>query len=104
MRRWLFLTVLLAGLAAGQQTFPFTWGAYRIELEQNVGDAGLESQRLLAVRDGEESVLAEDYLINVYLAEITGRPPAELVVRAYSGGAHCCNTISVFSQDEGELV
>ena len=83
---------------------PFAWGPYTAVVERYRDEGGLEMQRLLLQKDGEEVVLAEDYLIGAELAELTGTEPPELIVNAYSGGAHCCNTVSIFALQGSEVV
>ena len=100
LRALLLLVLAQAALASG----PFAWGPYTAVVERYRDEGGLEMQRLLLQKDGEEMVLAEDYLISAELAEITGTEPPELIVNAYSGGAHCCNTVSIFALQGDEVV
>jgi len=98
----LVLTFLVLGQATASESF--SWGPYTVTVEDFVDEDGLEMQRLLLQKDGEETVLAEDYLVSVELAEVTGEGLPELIVNAYSGGAHCCNTVSIFSLQDGEVI
>ncbi|HHO58127.1 MAG TPA: hypothetical protein ENJ85_03040 [Oceanithermus profundus] len=99
---WALLAVVLAQAALASNSF--SWGPYTVTVEHYRDEGGLETQRLLLVKGGEETVLAEDYLINVELAELTGAKPPELIARSYSGGAHCCTTVSIFALQDGEAV
>ncbi len=94
------LALVQAALASGS----FVWGPYTVTVERYRDKSGLEMQRLVLQKDDAEAVLAEDYLISTELAELTGAEPPELIVNAYSGGAHCCNTVSIFALQDGEAI
>ncbi len=96
--------LLLFALGQVAAAKSFSWGPYTVVVEDFVDESGLEMQRLLLQKDGEETVLAEDYLVSAELAEVTGEGLPELIVNTYSGGAHCCNTVSIFSLQDGEVI
>ena len=96
------LLLIVLGQATASESF--SWGPYTVTVENFVDEDGLEMQRLLLQKDGEETVLAEDYLVSADLAEVTGEGLPELIVNAYSGGAHCCNTVSIYGLQGGVVV
>jgi len=104
MFRTLMVLLLLAAGGQAAALGSFSWGPYTVTVEDFVDEGGLEMQRLLLQKGGEEVVLAEDVLVKVEPAELTGEGLPELIVNAYSGGAHCCNTVSIFSLQDGELI
>ena len=53
----LVLTFLVLGQATASKSF--SWGPYTVVVEDFVDEDGLEIQRLLLRKDGEETVLAE---------------------------------------------
>ncbi len=57
---------------------------------------------LRVVQDGRTVLALRDYDLSVRFAEFTGRPPKELWITAFSGGAHCCFRDYVLTQEGGE--
>ena len=99
----LVLTFLVLGQATASESF--SWGPYTVTVEDFVDEDGLEMQRLLLLKSGDkETVMAEDYLVSADLAEVTGEGLPELIVNSYSGGAHCCNTVSIYGLQGGVVV
>lgn len=87
----------LSGLAQGPlKTLP--WGSYTVRIEGSPG--GGQVARILA--GGRTAVEIEGWLLSASFVEVTGKAPRELLVTDFSGGAHCCLTLYLFSQ-EGEL-
>ncbi len=91
------LGLMLAPTFAQQAPEKFTWGSYGVRIEQ----ADEIEQVLRIVKDGLTQVSIRDYDLSTSLVEITGRPPKELWVHAFSGGAHCCFTSYLFTLEGG---
>ncbi len=104
--RLLTFVVLLASACgwAGEQPKTTAWGPYAMRLEDYHSEDGLGGQRLLLIKDGEETVLADGVRVRYSLAEVTGEGLPELLVTGYSGGAHCCFSEYVFSLQNGRVV
>ncbi len=96
--------VLLTALALAEPV-RLPWGPYTVEVRTYEADSGpLAAERLVLVRNGEETVLVEDQRIRVRTLEVTGKPPAELWATGYSGGAHCCFSEYIFAREEDRVV
>lgn len=94
----LCLFAVIASPAPAQTVvYKAVWGEYGLQLE----NTGAEGQRLRIIKDGHTLIQVEDYMLSHTTAEITGRPPTELIVSGFSGGAHCCTTNYVFTQEGG---
>lgn len=75
----------------------FVWGGYGVRV-----DPVDEMEKVLRiVKNGRTRIEIHDYAFKTGLVEITGRPPKELWILAFSGGAHCCFTSYLFTQEEG---
>jgi hypothetical protein len=98
MNAWvLALMALLGSLGLAQKPLKtLAWGSYSLRIEENEG--GQVARILLA---GRTLVEVRDFLLEVSLVEVTGRPPKELLLTGYSGGAHCCTTHYLFTQEGG---
>jgi hypothetical protein len=74
------------------------WGPYTVALER----LGAEGMRVRVLgRRGLRHREVRDVRLEVFFVELTARPPRELRVRGYSGGAHCCWTDYLFTQEDG---
>ncbi len=82
---------------AQQALEKMAWGSYGVRIEQ----ADEVEKVLRIVKDGRTQISIRDYDLSASLVEITGRPPKDLWVHAFSGGAHCCFTSYLFTQEGG---
>jgi len=90
------LLLVLMAFAQGEAT-RFVWGSYGVRVER----ADEIEKVLRIVKDGRTQISIRDYDLDTELVEITGKPPRELWVSAFSGGAHCCFTSYLFTQEGG---
>lgn len=101
--RALALGLLLAPVAALAQDapqVPKTWGRYTLSLGAQTQDY----TQTLKILDG--SKLVQTITATRVSAEVQPLRPGglpELVVSAYSGGAHCCTTNLIYTQDNGRF-
>lgn len=93
----LLALALLAPAPAQQVLKKLLWGRYGVRIER----ADIAEQLLRIVQNGRTQITIRDYDLSARFVEITGRAPKELWVYAYSGGAHCCFTSYLFTQEEG---
>jgi hypothetical protein len=98
MNAWvLALMALLGSLGLAQKPLQtLAWGSYSLRIEEN--EEGQVARILLA---GRTLVEVRDFRLEASLVEVTGRPPKELLLTGYSGGAHCCTTHYLFTQEGG---
>lgn len=98
MNAWvLFLLAVLVSLGlARKPPHTLAWGSYSLRIEENEG--GQVARILLG---GRTLLEVRDFRLEASLVEVTGRPPKELLLKGYSGGAHCCNTYHLFTQEGG---
>ena len=95
--------LLLTALPAGAQDappLPRTWGRYTLALSprtQPTDDAPTQTLTVLDGRKVVQRVTAESVSAELQPLRPGGLP--ELVVSAYSGGAHCCTTTLIYTQD-----
>ncbi len=99
--------LLLTSLPAGAQDappLPNTWGRYTLKLSPRIQPTDDAPSQTLTVLDGSrvvQRVTAESVSAELHPLRPGGLP--ELVVSAYSGGAHCCTTYLMYTQDAGRL-
>jgi hypothetical protein len=100
-----FAVVLLAfGLISGPVHFdlfkdhmPYhgQWGPYRITVEQD-RQASIGRPMHLLIQDSRHRLVRE--VTSVGLVRLAGKPPADLHISLWSGGAYCCFTEVFFSR------
>jgi len=76
-----------------------SWGPYQVIAEPVSGVEG--ARHRVRIVDGAGRPVREvrgHTLSLVAFEEVTGRPPAEVRIDVYSGGAHCCLTTYVFTR------
>jgi hypothetical protein len=96
----LLLLVVLALGPLGLAQRPLktvAWGGYTLRIEGK--PEGGQVARILA---GERTQLEiQGWLLNASFGEVTGKAPKELLITDFSGGAHCCLTVYLFTQEGG---
>ncbi|WP_407570674.1 hypothetical protein [Deinococcus altitudinis] len=97
----------LSAPAAAQATTPpppKTWGRYTLKLSPSpTGDNQVSSQTLTLL-DGTKAVLkVNGFFVSAELQFLRPGGLPELVVSSFSGGAHCCTTYLIYTQDNGRL-
>ncbi len=103
----MLLLLFLPALAAEELERSVAWGEFRVVLWRVIRDEDapyLYRHRLVLEKYGLPEFTLEDEYIHFELHQITGEGPPELVIQTFSGGAHCCFTAYVYTQDPGELV
>ena len=83
---------------------PKAWGRYTLHLGPRTVPTDAEPSQTLTVLDGRKAV--QRVTAEMVSAELQPLRPGglpELVVSAYSGGAHCCTTTLIYTQDSGRL-
>lgn len=105
MKRYACLTLLpltCSTFALAQPpVVPANWGNYSLSLTENNGP--VPSQRLTVKQAGKTVLSVTDRLVDVQLIPLRPGGLPELVLSAYSGGAHCCTTVLMYTQDNGKL-
>ncbi|WP_188902566.1 hypothetical protein [Deinococcus aerophilus] len=97
------LSALLLTPAAGAAPTPLKWGALTVTVTPRPA-GNFEAQARAVVRNGARTVLTvTDWDIEATLQPIRPGGLPELVLSAFSGGAHCCFTQYVFTQDGGRV-
>jgi hypothetical protein len=102
-----FLIVPIFGLVAvmAQPTAPKPqrWGAFTVRLE-TITREGLMNTKA-TVTDAKKNVLAilEDEKVEAAQRDYTGDGVPDLLLSAYSGGAHCCTTYYLFDRSSGTV-
>ncbi|MFC4453216.1 hypothetical protein [Deinococcus sonorensis] len=99
--------LLLAPLSLAQPAAPAPlthWGRYTLQFTPRPSpDDGTGTARL-TLRDGTRTVLTvSEWDVQAELQPLRPGGQPELVVTAYSGGAHCCFTYLMYTQDQGAL-
>jgi hypothetical protein len=84
------------GVAATPQLV-LPWGRYAVRIEAPTP----EGQEARILSGGRTQVRIRGWRLEASLVEVTGRPPKELLVTDWSGGAHCCYTHYLFTQEGG---
>lgn len=100
----LLLLTALPVSAQDAPPLPRTWGRYTLSLSPRTLSTDAEPSQTLTVLDGSrvvQRVTAEGVSAELQPLRPGGLP--ELVVSAYSGGAHCCTTTLIYTQDSGRL-
>ncbi|WP_216319483.1 hypothetical protein [Deinococcus aestuarii] len=103
-----FLTVVLSLLPlAGAQEGPrtLTWGPMTVTVTPRpAGTLDADAQARAVVRNGARTVLTvSGWDVRAELQPLRPGGSPELVLTAFSGGAHCCFTNYVFTQDTGRV-
>lgn len=83
---------------------PTKWGGLSIQLTRaSMTDDSLPAARL-TLRNGTRTIFTvSDFGIEAKLIPLRPGGMPELVVRTFSGGAHCCSTSYIFTQDTGSV-
>lgn len=106
MTRTLTLLLLASlGLAAAQDDQPqtLTWGAYTVKVAPRP-QGNFSAEATATVTQGGKTLLTvRDWNIGASLKQLRPGGLPELLLEAYSGGAHCCTTYYAFTQDAGGL-
>ncbi|BDP42287.1 hypothetical protein DAETH_22560 [Deinococcus aetherius] len=107
-RARVFLLVLLSLLPfAGAQEAPrtLTWGPMTVTVTPRPQNASNpEAQARAVVRQGARTVLAvTGWDVKAEFQPLRPGGEPELVLTAFSGGAHCCFTTYVFTRDTGPV-
>ncbi len=100
------LTALLLGTPPkyDEDKLPYRaeWGAYTVTVEKvGTGDFVPERVRILDKAGNVEREIQDQRFVLLEYVEMTGKPPLELHVTAFTGGAHCCFTDYWFTQEGG---
>lgn len=105
-RRPVLLPLLLPLLASAQaQDAPQTlkWGSLTVTVTPRPADK-FDAQAQAVVRNGSRTVLTvQGWNLTPELQPVRPGGLPELVLTEYSGGAHCCFTTYVFTQDLGRV-
>jgi hypothetical protein len=109
MRSYVQTVLLLAALLLAppkydEEKLPYrvAWGAYTVTVEKlNTGEYAPERVRILDSRGHVVREIRDQRFVEVNFDKLTGKPPFELHVGAFSGGAHCCFTDYWFTQEGG---
>ncbi|KQR40801.1 hypothetical protein [Deinococcus sp. Leaf326] len=112
MKRLSLALTLLAALGtahAQDDAHPFglprtlTWGAYSVQVTPRTSLSGDTDSAVVVRQAGRTLLTVKDWNVDAELQPIRPGGAPELVLSAYSGGAHCCTTMYVFTQDTGRL-
>ncbi|XOB99140.1 hypothetical protein ACMC9I_03385 [Deinococcota bacterium DY0809b] len=93
----LVVALLFSSSSAQKVKGKFIWGEYGVRIEK-LSDA---EAILRIIKNGRTQVSIRDFDFSTEFVEVTGRPPKELWVSTFSGGAHCCFTSYLFTQEGG---
>lgn len=99
MKHWM-LAALAALAPVGLAQKPLqslTWGGYGVRIEGK--SEGEQVARIIS--SGRTRLEVRGWRLEASLVEITGKAPKELLLTDYSGGAHCCFTHYLFTQEGG---
>ncbi|CAM3199110.1 hypothetical protein DEDE109153_03165 [Deinococcus deserti] len=91
-----------APLAQAQQPQVLKWGTLTVQVSPR--DDARNTEAVAVVRNGTRTVLkVTGWSLTAELQPLRpgGRP--ELVISDFSGGAHCCQTVYLFTQDTGPV-
>lgn len=101
------LTLLTAslGLALAQNDQPqtLTWGAYSVKIVPRPENDFSKEATATISQGGKTLLTVHDWDISASLKQLRPGGPPELLLEAYSGGAHCCTTYYAFTQDLGKV-
>ncbi|MFB9993924.1 hypothetical protein ACFFLM_18375 [Deinococcus oregonensis] len=83
---------------------PTKWGTLSLQLTRApMTDDTLPAARL-TLRNGNRTIFTvSDFNVEAKLIPLRPGGQPELVVRTFSGGAHCCSTSYIFTQDTGSV-
>ncbi len=97
------LAALTLGTASAQADQPQTlrWGAYSVTVTPRPQN-DYDKQATAVIRQGGKTlVTVSDWNVSASLKPLRPGGQPELVLEAFSGGAHCCTTYYAFTQDDG---
>ena len=100
-----FLAILALGGARAQAERPqtLTWGAYSVTVTPRP-EKDYDKTATAVIKQGSKTLVTlRDWSIEASLKALRPGGPPELLLTAYSGGAHCCTTYYAFTQDSGSL-
>ena len=81
-----------------------SWGRYTLQYPApNISAPDSPPARLLLKQGGRTLLTASDATITTELQPLRPGGLPELVITLYSGGAHCCFTSLIYTQDNGRL-
>ncbi|WP_407539371.1 hypothetical protein Q0M94_14535 [Deinococcus radiomollis] len=93
--------------ADAQATAPVTpksWGRYTLKLSPSPTAGTQVGSQTLTLLDGKKVVLkVSGFFVSAELQLLRPGGLPELVVSSFSGGAHCCTTYLIYTQDNGRL-
>ncbi|GGR05646.1 hypothetical protein [Deinococcus ruber] len=106
--RWMLpaLTLLLSTAVAQSDPPPVkSWGRYTLQTTPNsLPTDGEYVQGTLKLKQGNKTLLSiKDDMISTELQPLRPGGLPELVITLFSGGAHCCTTTLIYTQDNGRL-
>ncbi|EYB68194.1 hypothetical protein DEIPH_ctg025orf0027 [Deinococcus phoenicis] len=103
-RPLLLLPVLLALLpAANAAPQPLKWGNLTVTVTPRPAE-NFDAEAQATVKNGTRTVLTvKGWNVSAELQPLRPGGLPELVLTGYSGGAHCCSTYYVFTQDTGSV-
>lgn len=102
-RPGLLLAALLLASLAGAAPSVLTWGPLTVTVTPRP-EGSDEAPAQAVVRSGSRTVLTvTDWDVTAQLQPLRPGGLPELVLTGYSGGAHCCFTHYVFTQDTGRV-
>jgi len=98
--------LLSALLSSTSFAAPFTsvlhWGRYTVTVVSPIDSSS--GQTLATIREGQHTLVTlKDQGLGASLEPLRPGGLPELVLSGFSGGAHCCVTYTMFSQDTGQL-
>jgi hypothetical protein len=83
---------------------PKTWGRYTLKLSPAPTGSNQVQDQTLSLLDGKKVVQkVSGFFVNAELQPLRPGGLPELVVSSFSGGAHCCTTELIYTQDNGRL-
>jgi hypothetical protein len=99
MKHWMLAALAaLAPVGLAQKSLQsLTWGGYGVRIEGK--SEGEQVARIIS--SGRTRLEVRDWRLEASLVEVTGKAPKELLLTDYSGGAHCCFTHYLFTQEGG---
>jgi len=104
MKTFLLLSALLtsSSLAAPATPSVLQWGKYTVTVA--VPTSSGQGKTIATIREGQQIlVTVRDQILGASLHPLRPGGLPELVLSGFSGGAHCCTTYTMFSQDTGHL-
>ncbi|MEF2278689.1 hypothetical protein V3W47_10280 [Deinococcus sp. YIM 134068] len=97
------LSLLSVASAQTPQTQTLQWGALTVSVTPRPpGGSDTEARAVISNRS-RTLLTVKGWAVEAVLRSIRPGGQPELVLSAYSGGAHCCTTLYVFTQDTGRV-